>query len=86
MRIKDGALEGLSEHVSMVLLGVLVFHDDFPFSHPFENFQVAALDVPRAREALATLDAPQRVVRLELGERRVREHLGVVLAPLDRKL
>ena len=31
MRIKDGALEGLGEHVSMVLLGVLVFHNDFPY-------------------------------------------------------
>ena len=41
----------------MILLVVLVFHNDFPFSHPFEDFQVAALDVPRAREALATLRA-----------------------------
>ena len=47
MQVKDRALQGLGEHVSMILLGVLVFHSDFPFSHPFENFQVPYIGTNR---------------------------------------
>ena len=53
----------------MVLLGVLVLHNELAFSYPFENFQIAPLNMPRAREALAALRAfdgahvidPQRI-------------------------
>ena len=44
MMVEDRALQGLGEHVGMILLGILVFHNDFPFGHPFEYFQVASLD------------------------------------------
>ena len=37
----DRALQRLGEHVGMIFFGILVFHNDFPFSHPLEYFQVA---------------------------------------------
>ena len=60
MQVEDRALQGLGEHVGMILFGVLVFHNDFPFGHPLEYFQVAALDVSRALETLSTLRAFDR--------------------------
>ena len=38
MMVEDRALQGLGEHVGMIFLGILVFHNDFPFGHPFEYF------------------------------------------------
>ena len=57
MQVEDCALQGLGEHVGMILFGVLVFHNDFPFAPPTRVFSSSgARCVPRSgRKTLSTL-------------------------------
>ena len=47
--------ERLREHISAVLLGVLVFYGNFPLGDPLEDLEVASVNVSRACQALAPL-------------------------------
>ena len=49
--------EWLSEHISAVFLGVLVFYGNFPLGDLFEDLEVASVNVSRACQALAPLGA-----------------------------
>ena len=55
MLLESRSVERLREHVGPVFVGVDVLHLNLSLSDPFLHLEVAPLDVPGSREALAAL-------------------------------